>query len=114
MTCSTKQSDKVKKLLTIISIFFLLFSASAKKIVVGGGQSITSLKKAVSIANDKDTIFLNAGIYREGNIVITRSISIIGIGDPVLDGENKYEILTVSGKDITVSGITFRNSGYSA
>ena len=66
------------------------------------------------MAHDKDTIFLNAGVYKEGNIAITKSISVIGIGNPVLDGENKYEILTVSGKNITISGITFRNSGYSA
>ena len=103
----------MKKLLTIISLL-CFFSVSAKKIVVGSGQPITSLKKAVSIANDKDTILLNTGVYREGNIAITRSISIIGVGNPVLDGENKYEILTISGKDITISGITFRNSGYSA
>ena len=82
--------------------------------MVGSGQLITTLRTAVSIANDKDTILLNAGVYREGNIAITKSISIMGIGNPVLDGENKYEILTVSGKNITISGITFRNSGYSA
>jgi nitrous oxidase accessory protein len=95
MTCLTNQSNEMKNWFTIMSILF--FScASAKKIVVGSNQSITSLKKAVSIANDKDTILLNAGVYREGNIAITKSISIIGIGNPVLDGENKYEILTVS------------------
>ena len=103
----------MKSWLTIISIVFFV-SASARKIVVGSNQSITSLKKAVLIANDKDTIFLNSGVYREGNIAITKSISIVGIGNPVLDGENKYEIFTVSGKDITISGITFRSSGYSA
>jgi len=103
----------MKKLLTIVCIFFLV-SASAKKIVVGSDQSITSLKMAVSIANDKDTILLNPGVYKEGNIAITKSIFVIGVGNPVLDGENKYEILTVSGKNITISGITFRNSGYSA
>jgi len=103
----------MKNWLTIVCIVFSL-SASARKIVVGSNQSVTSLKKAVSIANDKDTIFVNAGVYREGNIAITKSISIIGIDNPVLDGENKYEILTISGKNITVSGITFRNSGYSA
>jgi nitrous oxidase accessory protein len=103
----------MKKWLTIVSIFFFA-SAYARKIVVGRDQSITSLKKAVSMASDRDTILLSAGVYREGNITITKSICIIGISNPVLDGENKYEILTVSGKDITISGITFRNSGYSA
>src|SRR5678815_33574 len=103
----------MKKLVTIACMLSFL-SVSAKKIIVGSGHSITSLKKAVSVANNKDTILLNAGVYREGNIAITRSITIIGIGNPVLDGENKYEILTISGKDITINGLTFRNSGYSA
>ncbi|MFI5185791.1 MAG: nitrous oxide reductase family maturation protein NosD [Chitinophagales bacterium] len=103
----------MKTLLTILSTLFF-FCSSAKKIVVGIDQQIRSLKNAVSIAKDKDTILLNAGIYKEGNIIITRSITIIGNGDPVLDGENKYEIFTVSGKNITIRGITFRNSGYSA
>jgi len=103
----------MKTLLTITTISFFLCT-SAKTIVVGKDQAITSLKKAVSIATDRDTVLLHAGTYREGNVVITKSLSIIGEGNPVLDGENKYEILTISGKNITIKGIVFRNSGYSA
>jgi len=103
----------MKTLLTITTIFFFLCT-SARTIVVGKDQAITSLKKAVSIARDRDTVLLDAGIYREGNILITKSLAIIGERSPVLDGENKYEILTISGKNITIKGIVFRNSGYSA
>jgi len=103
----------MKTLLTITTISFFLCT-SAKTIVVGKDQAITSLKKAVSIATDRDTVLLHAGTYREGNIIIIKSLSIIGEGNPVLDGENKYEILTISGKNITIKGIVFRNSGYSA
>lgn len=103
----------MKTLLTITTIFFFLCT-SARTIVVGKNQPLSSLKKAVSISKDGDTILLNAGIYQEGNIVITKSIAIIGSGNPILDGENKFEILTISGKNISIKGITFRNSGYSA
>jgi nitrous oxidase accessory protein len=103
----------VKTLLTITALLFF-FCVSAKKIVVGKNQPITSLGKAVSIARDGDTIILNAGVYKEGNIQILKSITIVGNGNPVLDGEHKYEIFTVSGRNITIKGITFRNSGYSA
>jgi len=113
MMCLANLSKAMKKWLTIISIVFCV-SASGKKILVGSNEAVTSVKKAVLMANDKDTILVNAGVYREGNIAITKSIAIIGIGNPVLDGENKYEIFTVSGKNIIISGITFRNSGYSA
>ena len=103
----------MKTLLTITALLFF-FCVSAKKIVVGKNQPITSLGKAVSIARDGDTIILNAGVYKEGNIQILKSITIVGNGNPVLDGEHKYEIFTVSGRNITIKGITFRNSGYSA
>jgi nitrous oxidase accessory protein len=103
----------MKTLLTISSLLLFLF-ASSKKIVVGNDQAITKLEKAIAIAKDGDTVVLNPGSYRAGNIVITRSITLIGNGNPTLDGEYKYQILTVSGKNITIKGITFRNSGYSA
>lgn len=92
----------------------MVLQGFSKTIVVGKDQPITSLKKAIELTKDKDSIILLNGIYREGNMVLTRSISIIGKNNPVLDGENKYEIFTISGKNILVKGITFKNSGYSA
>lgn len=88
--------------------------AYSNTILVGSNQSIHSLKKAIETAKDKDTILLQTGIYREGPMVITKSITLIGQGNPVLDGEKKYEILLISGKNITVKGIQFLNSGYSS
>ena len=74
----------------------------------------TSLRKAVDAAKSGDTILLKKGIYREGNITINKSICLIGVDQPILDGENKYEILTVSGSGIIIKGIHFLNSGYSS
>ncbi len=102
------------KLYFIILLICISTSVSAKTIVVGSTQSIKTLKKAIEIAKDKDTILLQAGIYKEGSLLLTKQITIIGQKNPVLDGENKYEILLISGKYITVKGITFRNAGYSA
>jgi len=103
----------LKKLLTIPGLFFFSI-AFAGTIIVGNDQPVKSLKQAIAIARDKDTILLQTGIYKEGNIVLTKSLTIIGSGNAVLDGENKFEILTISGKNITVKNIQFRNSGYSA
>lgn len=108
-----KRKLKVKSLLTIL-FFLLFFSLSAKVIPVGKNQVVTSLRKAIESANNNDTILLEKGIYKEGNIIINKSIRLIGVNAPVLDGENKYEILTVSGENILIKGIHFRNSGYSS
>ena len=97
----------------IISLLISNF-VFANTIVVGKNQLVSSLKKGIELAKDGDTVLLQKGIYREGNIIINKSIRLIGVNDPVLDGENKYEILTVSGERILISGIHFKNSGYSS
>src|ERR1051325_6992729 len=102
------------RLLISISFLLLTLQGFCKTILVGKDQPITSLKKAIELAKDKDSIILLNGIYKEGNMVLTKSISVIGKNNPVLDGENKYEIFTISGKNILIKGITFKNSGYSA
>jgi nitrous oxidase accessory protein len=98
----------------IILLLCISTLAISRTIIVGPNQLVTSLKKAIEIAKDKDTILLQAGTYKEGSMTITKSITIIGQNNPVLDGEKKYEILLISGKNITIKGIRFYNSGYSA
>src|SRR5215212_594969 len=102
------------KVVSFILFLFVSVTASSKTIVAGKGHAITTLKQAIAIAKDGDSIFLQPGIYKEGNIIITKSVFLSADGSVILDGESKYEILTISGKNITIKGIGFRNSGYSA
>jgi nitrous oxidase accessory protein len=88
-----------------------LFAAS---ITVDPKGKIRTLREAVSMAMNGDTIWLSPGTYREGNIVISKNICLFGKDMPVLDGEGKHEILTVSGEDIVIRGIHFLNAGYSS
>ena len=104
----------MRPFLLIILFFTILTEVHSRTIVVGPGQAIASLKKAIQLAKDNDSIFLKSGIYKEGNIVLIKSLSIIGEDNAILDGENKYEILTISGKNILIKNIQFRNAGYSA
>jgi nitrous oxidase accessory protein len=102
------------KLLSAILFFILPQFSLANTIVVGKDQLVTSLKKAIELAGPDDTILLRKGIYREGNIIIDKPVRLIGIDHPVLDGEHKYEILTVTGERVLIKGIHFRNAGYSS
>ena len=103
----------MKQLLTILLLFFF-HALSAKTIIVGKSQVVTSLRKAIELAGNRDTILLQKGVYKEGNIIINKSLFLIGVDDPVLDGENQHEILTISADGIEVKGIHFRNAGYSS
>lgn len=104
----------MKRLLTILPFLALCPALMAATIPVGKDQVITSLRKGVELARDGDTILLHKGLYKEGNIIIQKSIRLIGVGEPVLDGEGKYEILTVSGQGIVIKGVHFANAGYSS
>jgi nitrous oxidase accessory protein len=94
---------------TLLFVFFVT-DALATTIVVGKNQAVRSLKKAIELCHNGDTIQLLSGIYKEGNITIQKPITIIGIDDPVLDGEFKYENLTIGGNDIHISGLVLKNS----
>ena len=76
-----------------LTILFSVFSTTlfANVIKVGKKEMITSLSKAIELAVSGDTILLQEGNYREGNIQVTKPVVIIGINNSVLDGENKYE-----------------------
>ncbi len=102
------------RFLFIIPTILLTTTLFGRTIVAGKTQAITTLRKAIELAKDGDTILLQAGIYKEGNLVITKSITLIGQYFPVLDGENKFEIFTVSGNKISIKGFQFQNSGASA
>ena len=99
---------------TLIFLLLLCYESHARAIRAGQGQTVNTLAKAVSMARDGDTIFLTNGIYKEGNILLTRAITLIGEGNTILDGQKKTELLTISGRNITVKNIIFRDAGYSA
>lgn len=100
----------MKWLPTVLMIFSFL-SADAATWLVGKKEKITSIKSAIEIANAGDTIRIQPGTYREGNLIIQKPLTIIGHQYPVLDGELKYEIFTIAASDVTISGLRLINTG---
>ncbi len=89
-------------------------SATARNIRVAKGTAVASIKAALSQAGRGDSIIVSAGRYTEQNIEITKPVVLIGEGMPVLDGEGKYEIITVKSSYVIVEGFEFRNGGRSS
>jgi nitrous oxidase accessory protein len=98
-----------------LAFLFLLItvtiSAKAKTLIVDQKKSLKSIQSAIRSAVDGDTIRVMPGLYREGNFVIKKSIVLVGINYPVLDGENKYEIFTVVANDVSIIGFRMINTG---
>lgn len=97
-----------------IIFLFLLFSSfiQANVIEVGPNKPIKSVKEAVGLAKPGDTIMVLKGLYKEGNIVINKKITLLGKGYPVLDGQKKYEILSIKADGVSVKGFKIIRSGH--
>ena len=99
------------KLLLWAGLSLLLTNSFARTIRVGSKELVHSIVDGITQAVPGDTILVQPGIYREGNILLQKSVSIIGVNYPVLDGENTYEILTIHASNVVIRGIRFINTG---
>ncbi|WP_027137832.1 nitrous oxide reductase family maturation protein NosD [Gaetbulibacter saemankumensis] len=85
----------------------------AQKINVCETCPISSIKKAISEANNSDTIIIKKGTYKEHNILIDKPLTLIGENYPTIDGEMKGEVLTIVADHVTVDGLFIKNVGTS-
>lgn len=99
---------------TVLFILLLsILSAEGKTLAVGKTRPIKSIQKAINLANNGDTVLVDPGIYKERNILLQKSIVLKGINFPVLDGEGKYEIISVKARHATIEGFKLQHSGRS-
>jgi nitrous oxidase accessory protein len=99
------------KRLILTLIFLNCIFAYGNSITVNKNGKTKSIKDAIALAQPGDTIYVSSGTYTEGNIIIEKSITITGKDYPVLDGENKYEILTIHASNVTIKGLRFVRTG---
>jgi len=85
----------------------------AKTITVCSSCDVTSIKKGVAIASPFDTLLIKKGVYKEVNIVIDKPLTLLGEGNPVIDGENNGEIITIVADNVTIDGLSIINVGTS-
>ncbi len=103
----------MKYLLTILICFAALHS-HADTLYVGKAQLYTNIAEAIKTAKSFDVIIVSAGVYHEKNLVVNKPLIIKGIGHPVLDGEGKYEIVSVKANNVTIDGFKVQHSGVSS
>ncbi|HRB55980.1 MAG TPA: nitrous oxide reductase family maturation protein NosD, partial [Ferruginibacter sp.] len=96
---------------TIVLLSLNIKNTSAAILKVGKGQVYKHIKEAVTQSKNGDTIIVFKGLYKEGNIIIDKSIYLLGEGFPVLDGEIRYEIFSVKSSNVTIKGFQLQNSG---
>lgn len=99
-----------------IHYFFLFFSVflQAHVIEVGPTKPVKSIKQAIAQARIGDTVIVYQSHYKEGTITIDKRIVFLGKGHPVLDGQKKYEVLSIKADSVVVDGFKIIRSGYAS
>ena len=100
-------------------LLFTLFFSFPTHFAYGNTLEVCStceykfIKDAIAQAKDFDTIVVKKGTYKEMNIVIDKPLTLIGENYPVIDGELKGEIITITSDNVTVDGLYIINVGTS-
>lgn len=104
----------MKQTLTILLVIVFSINTKATTIHIGKAKPYKNIQSALAVALTGDTLLVYPGIYREKNIVINKRINLIGIGFPVIDGEFKYENISIKAAGVLVQGFKVIRSGISS
>jgi nitrous oxidase accessory protein len=74
---------------------------------------VRTMAAALELARPGARIVVHPGVYREPTIVVAKPVEIVGDRFPVLDGEGRRQIMTITAPGVTVRGLRFRNVGTS-
>lgn len=106
-----------KQSLSILSfiLFFIFpnFPLFAKTISVCSNCTVKSVKAAISLAQNGDRIHIQSGIYREGFLPITKSITIIGEAGVVIDGLKEKHVFGIYSNRVRLENLKIIGSGIS-
>jgi nitrous oxidase accessory protein len=98
---------------TLLALLLCLL-CKAHTLRVGQSGSYKTIREAIAAAREGDTIIVGKGTYKEGNILINKRIVLLGKGLPVLDGQGKYEVVSINAHGAVIKGFKIVNSGHAA
>jgi len=98
----------------ILALGLAVLPLGAAEWHVGSGQRFSRIRDALVAAESGDTLAVHGGVYREGNLVIDKPVTLVGIDRPRLDGERRHEVITVTASHVTIRGFDVVDSGASS
>jgi nitrous oxidase accessory protein len=98
----------------ILILCCALQQAHATTIYVGKQSQYQTITAAITAAKNGDTIIVERAIYLEKNLIINKSLVIKGLNHPILDGEKKFEIISIKADNVTVDGFLLQHTGVSS
>jgi nitrous oxidase accessory protein len=105
----------MQKQVIVICLFLMACHTTieARQVVVCQTCVVSTVAEGIALALPGDTVLIKSGHYHESNIVVDKSITLLGEDYPILDADNGNEVLTVIAKNVTISGLQIQNVGTS-
>ena len=103
----------MKKVIVILMTLIFWVESFGHIIHVGPLHKVKSIRTAIRIANNGDTILVAAGMYKEGNLIISKQLTLIGDKYPIIDGQNKFEVFSIKESKVVIDGFKIYHSGTS-
>ena len=98
----------------LLSFIINFTQLEAQVIRVGESHKFQSIKSAILAAVPGDSIIIESGTYKENNIRVEKSLTFIGIDNPIIDGEEKGFIFDIANIDsFVIKGFTINNAAKS-
>lgn len=98
--------------LHIVLLICISNAALAKTLHVGKNYAIRTIKEGLKLITNGDTLIVHEGVYKEGNILIDKTVAVIGINYPVLDGQKKCEVVSIKANRVLFKGFKVQHSGF--
>ncbi len=99
-------------LLNSALILFIPLFVNSKVIHVGKNYSVKKINEGLRKALKGDTIYVHEGTYKEGNTVIDKSVVLLGVNYPVIDGQKKFEVVSIRADHVIFKGFKVAHSGF--
>ncbi len=97
----------------IVALWVMLgftWTCSAKTLEVSGAGPLASIRDAIRAASPGDIIRVAQGTY-PGNLLLDKTLVLEGIGRPVIRGNGRGSVLTVTGDGCIIRGFVVERSG---
>lgn len=91
-----------------LCLSLLALPALAADVHVPAGTG--TLQTAIAGSNPGDVLLLAAGTFA-GPVVIDHPLTLLGDGAAVIDGQGQGTVITITGSDVTLKGLTITRSG---
>lgn len=98
---------------TILIIPIMSTALWAGQVQVGSDYHFITVSEGLEASLSGDTVLVHPGTYVESGLIISHTLTLLGIDNPIIDGNHSGEILTVTADDVRIEGFTFKGSGLS-